>query len=179
MRGNKPPPGDWPTLPKHYRYHRSRWWTTALQALVITAALGGGAALSGVAGYQAGIEKGKADQEQADYIASIAAITKIPTTTPSPAPVPGPPVAPVRTPAPATVAPAPVVYYWLHFSCGGSTQCAQVIGFSYGIDPNAREAMTKAQCQNNVATNAMGMQPWNGAAGDWCSTNQNASQQPP
>jgi hypothetical protein len=176
VRGNKPPPGDWPKLPKHYRYHHSRWWTTALKSLVITAALGAGAAGSIYAGYQAGIDKGKADQEQADYIASIAGITRTPTTTPSPAPIPGPPVAPVRTRAPVPASAAPVANYYLHYSCGGQTQCAQVMGYDAGIQP--LQALTSAQCNHYRDTGAIGMQPWNGTAGTWCSMDRNPSYHP-
>src|ERR1035441_3447560 len=59
MRGNKPPPGDWPTLPKHYSYRHTRWYKTLLQTVAITMALGGGAVLSIEAGYQSGVEEGK------------------------------------------------------------------------------------------------------------------------
>lgn len=66
--------------------------------------------------------------------------------------------------------------YWLHFSCGASTQCAQVMGYSYGVRP--LEAMTQARCYNLRDTNALGMQPWNGQAGTWCSTSPNSTPRP-
>ena len=99
-------------------------------------------------------------------------------TVPDSAPVNQAPVnqAPVNA---APVAPAAVADTYLHFSCGSSRQCAQVIGYNYGIDPAAFYAMTKAQCDNLVRTNAMGMTPWNGSSGTWCSTNRQPSTQPP
>jgi len=87
----------------------------------------------------------------------------------------------IEIPQPKITAPRPPIAagYWLHFSCGGQAQCEQVMGYAYGVDPGAPNAMTKAACQKLVDTNAMGMTPWiNGPAGTWCQDTPNATTHP-
>jgi hypothetical protein len=84
---------------------------------------------------------------------------------------------------------APVTSYWLHYSCppaqpdhpgfpGSGDQCAQVMGYHYGIQPN--NALTLEQCTKYRDSNAIGMQPWSDAtqSGTWCAPNPNPSTHP-
>jgi hypothetical protein len=75
--------------------------------------------------------------------------------------------------------PAPGSSTWyLHWSCGSSTQCAQVMGGSPGVEQSAFSS--QADCQNAQATWAKNntMQPYNGSAGSWCSTSRAADPHP-
>jgi hypothetical protein len=82
----------------------------------------------------------------------------------------GPP-GPTATPRPPTLPPQGGTWY-LHWSCGSSSQCAMVWGAPRGIQSSFT---SQGACQNIVATWASSgrMVPFNGSSGAWCSTSGN------
>jgi hypothetical protein len=93
---------------------------------------------------------------------------------------PSPPAVILDFPVGETVAstPTPVVYDWLHFSCGNSTNCEKRIGYSYGFDPKDNQAMSPAQCESMIAAGVLGLPAWNGTLGTWCNSSTAVTQDP-
>ena len=60
--------------------------------------------------------------------------------------------------------------YYLHWNCGGQTQCASVFGAMTGIQVTYPNAASITPCISQMITFANNgtIQEWNGKVGDWC-----------
>jgi hypothetical protein len=63
---------------------------------------------------------------------------------------------------------------YLHWNCGGQSQCAQVMGGPFGIRDTGL-AQTESNCQYamNLWASQGVMQPFSGGVGAWCSSSSN------
>jgi hypothetical protein len=61
-------------------------------------------------------------------------------------------------------APAPAAYY-VHWSCGGQSQCEQVMGGAYGMGAGP---VSYATCTDDLPS--VGIAPYSDGTGAWCST---------
>lgn len=94
-----------------------------------------------------------------------------PTSEPTARPTAGP-TGPGPTAQPRPTAPPQGGTWYVHWSCGSSSQCAMVFGAPRGIQTSFP---SQSACQNLLATWARNntMQPFSGSSGAWCSTSGN------
>lgn len=70
------------------------------------------------------------------------------------------------------------VTYYLHWNCGGQTQCAANFGSMTGIQVTYT-VLTTCIAQMITFANNNTIQEWNGHVGTWCDNNSNPSETAP
>jgi hypothetical protein len=75
---------------------------------------------------------------------------------------------PPNNPVPSGSVNTPNTAYYLHWSCGGSNQCAAVMGGPTGVQNVSYSSLSDCQAAQTQWANNNTMQPWDGAGGTWC-----------